>query len=60
MASTDKDCWKPEKHPAHMCKLLKKGQMEEYDRRSAKPTVRCAKCGAKAALAESVCQPLTL
>lgn len=57
MADRDKDCWKPEKHPIHMCKLLKKGLMMEIDQRSAKPTVSCAKCGAEADNPESVCQP---
>ena len=31
-----------------MCELRAKGFMEEIDRRSAKPTVVCGKCGAKA------------
>jgi hypothetical protein len=60
MGSTDKDCWKPTKHPAHICALLKKGLMMEIDQRSAKPTVACAKCGAKADVRESVCQPKPL
>ena len=60
MGSTDKDCRKPTKHPIHMCALLKKGLMMEIDQRSAKPTVACAKCGAKADLPESVCQPKPL
>ena len=60
MADKQKDCWKPEKHPQHMCKLLKLGMMQEIDRRSAKPTVRCAKCGAKADLPEAVCQPIEI
>jgi hypothetical protein len=43
-----------------MCTLLKKGLMMEIDQQSAKPTVACAKCGAKADLPESVCQPKPL
>ena len=46
MGKKDKDCWKPEKHPTHMCKLFKKGLMMEIDQQSSKPTVACAKCGA--------------
>jgi hypothetical protein len=60
MSKTDDECWKPAKHPAHMCKLFKKGLMMEIDRISARPTVACAKCGARADLAESVCQPKPL
>lgn len=40
-----------------MCKLLQKGQMEELDRRSSKPTVVCNKCGAKANDKHDVCSP---
>lgn len=60
MTNTDKNCWKPEKHLTHMCKLFKKGLMMEIDRHSAKPAVVCAKCGAKADQPESVCQPKPL
>jgi hypothetical protein len=60
MGSTDQSCWKPAKHPVHMCTLLKKGLMMEIDQQSAKPTVACAKCGAKADLPGSVCQPKPL
>jgi hypothetical protein len=60
MSKKDKDCWKPEKHPTHMCKLFKKGLMMEIDQRSANPTVVCAKCGAKTDAPESVCQPKSL
>ncbi len=60
MSKKHEDCWKPEIHPTHMCKLLKKGLMMELDRQAANPTVACAKCGAKAALAEAVCQPKAL
>jgi hypothetical protein len=60
MGKKDKDCWKPEKHPRHMCKLLKKGLMEELDKQAMKPTVKCAKCGAKADQPEAVCQPKPL
>lgn len=60
MGKQEDDCWKPEKHPTHMCKLLKKGLMMELDQQAANPTVACAKCGAKAARAEAVCQPKPL
>lgn len=60
MGDANQDCWKPDKHPAHMCKLFKQGLMMEIDQASAKPTVVCAKCGAKADLAGSVCQPKPL
>jgi hypothetical protein len=60
MGKKDKDCWKPEKHPTHMCKLFKKGLMMEIDQQSSKPTVACSKCGAKADVPESVCQPKAL
>jgi len=60
MGKKDKDCWKPEKHPTHMCKLFKKGLMMEIDQQSSKPTVACSKCGAKADVPESVCQPKPL
>jgi hypothetical protein len=60
MSSKDKDCWEPKKHPTHMCKLLKKGMMMEIDQNSAKPTVACAKCGARADMPAFVCQPKPL
>ena len=60
MGTQNKDCWKPEKHPKHMCKLYKNGMMMEYDQQSQKPIVSCAKCGAKADLPEAVCQPKPL
>lgn len=69
MGSTDKnnkkhskkdECWEPEKHPKHMCKLLKRGMMEEIDKRSTSPTVRCAKCSAEADMPAMVCQPIEL
>jgi hypothetical protein len=60
MTKKDKDCWEPKKHPKHMCKLLKMGMMMEIDQGSAKPTVTCAKCGAKADVPASVCQPKPL
>ena len=60
MEKRDKDCWKPEKHPRHMCELYKLGMMMEYDQQSQNPIVSCAKCGAKADLAEAVCQPKSI
>ncbi len=60
MGKKDTVCWKPEKHPQHMCKLYKKGLMMEYDEQAKNPTVVCAKCSAKARQAEAVCQPKSL
>jgi hypothetical protein len=60
VSKKNKDCWKPEKHPSHMCKLFQKGMMMEIDQRSANPAVVCAKCGAKADKPENVCQPKPL
>ncbi len=60
MDKQDQDSWKPDEHPTHMCKLFKKGLMMEIDQQSGKPTVSCAKCGAKANAQESVCQPKPL
>jgi hypothetical protein len=60
MGKKNKDCWKPEKHPQHMCKLYKKGLMMEYDEQALSPSVKCAKCGATARLAGAVCQPTPL
>jgi hypothetical protein len=60
MASTDRDCRQPANHPTHMCALLKKGLMMEIDLRSANPTVACARCGARADVPASVCQPKPL
>lgn len=57
MCSKDNGCWIPEKHPVHICKLFKKGLIDQL---SAKPTVACAKCGTRADLPESVCQPKPL
>lgn len=48
MGKKEQDCWKPERHPQHMCKLYKKGLMMEYDEQAKSPAVSCAKCGAKA------------
>jgi len=60
MGKDEKECWKPAKHPKHMCKLYKKGLMMEYDEQAKNPTIACAKCGAKARVAEAVCQPKPL
>ena len=56
----NKDCQNSQRHSVHFCKLLQKGEMEEIDRLSTKPTVRCGKCGAEADLASSLCQPIPL
>ena len=60
MSKKENDCWEPDKHPTHMCKLLKKGLMMEIDQGSVNPTVSCAKCGAKADKPKAVCQPKPL
>ena len=60
MGKKEKDCWKPDKHPRHMCKLYKKGLMMEYDEQAKNPEVSCARCGARANRAEAVCQPKPL
>jgi hypothetical protein len=60
MCNQGKDCRNLEKHPTHMCKLFKQGMIMEIDQRSAKPTVACAKCGAKADVSDAVCQPKPL
>ena len=60
MGNNIKDCSNPEKHPRHMCELYRSNMMMEYDQQSRNPTVSCAKCGAEADLAESVCQPKPL
>ncbi len=52
-----KECETPNYHDMHMCKLQKKGLMEEIDRRSTNPTVTCNKCGAKANESRDLCQP---
>jgi len=43
-----------------MCQLKAGGLMQEIDRRSTKPTVVCAKCGAKANEAHQVHNPIPL
>ena len=43
-----------------MCQLKAQGLMEEIDRRSTRPTVVCAKCGAKANEADQVHNPRPL
>ena len=57
MGDKDRDCWKPDKHPVHMCKLFKQGLMMEIDQAAVNPTVVCVRCGARADLPESLCQP---
>ena len=46
--------------PLHMCKLRQAGMMEEIDRHSARPTMVCSKCGAKADDAAYLCNPRPL
>jgi hypothetical protein len=53
-------CPSPGEHKLHMCKLQEKGLMEEIDRHSAKPTVICNKCRAKADEATYLCNPRPL
>lgn len=54
------ECETPKYHDMHMCKLRKKGLMEEIDRRSDRPAVVCAKCGARANEGRDLCQPRPL
>lgn len=54
------ECQTPRYHDMHLCKLLKKGLMEELDRRSSRPTVICSKCGARANEGRDLCQPRPL
>lgn len=56
----DSRCEKPQYHDIHMCKLRKKGLMEEFDRRSDRPTAVCNKCGARANDQRDLCQPRLL
>jgi hypothetical protein len=58
--SHQEQCPSPGKHPTHICKLREKGLMEEIDRLSARPTVICNKCRAKADSAEHLCNPRPL
>ena len=55
-----KDCRSPEKHPTHVCKLLKRGEMEALDRLARDATHACNKCGGRARGAEHLCQPRAL
>jgi hypothetical protein len=58
---SDKEgCQEPRSHKAHLCKLLKHGEMEELDRRRTQPTVICCRCGFTANDAHDVCQPRPL
>lgn len=43
-----------------MCELRAAGLMEEIDRRSRRPTVKCGKCGAEADRPEQVHNPRPL
>lgn len=60
MTDQDNDCRAAQQHPTHMCTLFKKGLMMEIDRNSSRPTAVCARCGAKADRAASLCQPKLL
>lgn len=54
---TDEHCPTPKKHPKHLCKLKKKGKLDELAKRSNSPTVFCEKCHAQGNLPEDVCHP---
>ena len=55
-----KQCPEALAHRTHMCQLKNKGMMEEIARRTAFPTVVCAKCGAEVNDAGYVCHPRPL
>ncbi len=46
-----------EMHKGHICSLTNMGLLGEVQHLTSKPTVICAKCGAKANLAHNVCFP---
>ena len=48
----------PEKHSRHMCSLQASGETAEIELLSAKPTVECGVCGAKANSVDNVCTPV--
>jgi len=50
-------CPTPKKHPKHLCKLKKKGKLDELAARSNAPTVTCEKCGARGNRPADVCHP---
>ncbi len=54
---SDAHCPTPKKHPKHICKLKKKGKLDEIAARSSAPTAECAKCGALGNLPEDLCHP---
>ena len=54
---SDDYCPTPTKHPKHLCKLKKKGRLEELATRSSNPTAACDKCGMQGNIAEDVCHP---
>jgi len=53
-------CEAPKIHEMHLCKLRQKGLLEELGRRSDRPTVVCAKCGAQANSERDLCKPRPL
>ncbi len=57
---SDDHCPTPKKHPKHLCKLKKKGKLDELAARSNAPSAKCDKCGAQGNVAEDVCHPKTL
>ncbi len=44
-----------EAHRKHMCALKEKGEYEQIEKFSDRPTVKCKQCGAKANSLEYVC-----
>ena len=49
-----------ETHKGHICWLSQMGLLREMQHLTDTPTVKCAKCGAKANLPHNVCFPGTL
>ena len=49
-----------ETHKGHICWLSQMGLFREMQHPTDTPTVKCAKCGAKANLQHNVCFPETL
>lgn len=54
---TPHSCGCGETHKGHICWLSNMGLLMEVQHLTSDPTVRCAKCGAKANLAHNVCFP---
>jgi hypothetical protein len=55
-----KHCSESDVQVHRICRLNEEGLVEEIDRRSLRPKVICAKCGAKADEVVYVCNPRQL